>query len=416
MIILNSFGSNNHFLRERIIGKIIMLPYFLASIFYRLSNGCLILAFSWLMLNAFIDGEKKLFWIILTSFLPALIVAPIINFISNYFNVISIIVFGCLCIKLSVILIIIFNNYLYLLVSLNLFLWCIFFVLESSWEAWFTEISKSIRDDKIKQKFNSMTLTCSQAALMIGPLLVSPGMRINSKYGPFYISIILYFVTILLLIYSRFINNKKFIIKNFSNEKNISIKSIINKLPSINIFLILILIWPVLGMINMVLPIIGKNRLGGKVEYVAYLDFSIGLGMAISGILLSFFAAKYFFNYKGLSVLSILGFLSITSFCLFFNNLYILFILIFLFGMSFGGIRIIIRKYLVDFLTPSEVAKLIGSANAIGFPVVTLFSFLYSTSSKSELFPLLVFIMFILFAFIFSYNLGRKSENNIFKN
>jgi MFS family permease len=164
------------------------------------------------------------------------------------------------------------------------------------------------------------------------------------------------------------------------------------------------------------LPIIGKNRLGGKVEYVAYLDFSIGLGMAISGILLSFFAAKYFFNYKGLSVLSILGFLSITSFCLFFNNLYILFILIFLFGMSFGGIRIIIRKYLVDFLTPSEVAKLIGSANAIGFPVVTLFSYLYSTSSKSELFPLLVFIMFILFAFIFSYNLGRKSENNIFKN
>jgi hypothetical protein len=173
-----------------------------------------------------------------------------------------------------------------------------------------------------------------------------------------------------------------------------------------------VFVWPVLGMINMMLPIIGKNRLDGKVELVAYLDFFIGLGMAISGILLSFFALKNFFNHKGVFVLSILGFLSITAFCLLFNNLYVLFILIFLFGISFGGIRIIIRKYLVDFLTPSEVAKIIGSANALGFPVVALFSYLYSMSSKNELFPLVVFIMFVLFAFVLSYHLREKIVNN----
>lgn len=390
-----------------------MIPYCLATIFYRLANGCLILAFSWLILNSSFEGEKKLFWIILTSFLPALIVAPIINFISNYFNVISIIIFGCLCLNLSVFLIIFYDNYLYLLVLVNLFLWSVFFILESSWEAWFTEISKNIQDNKITQKFNSMTLTFSQAALMIGPLLVAPAMKINNKYGPFYISLFLYFINIIILIYCRIVIGKKNIIKNCKNENNINIKSIINKMPSINIFFILVFVWPVLGMINMMLPIIGKNRLDGKVEFVAYLDFFIGLGMAISGVLLSFFALKNFFNYQGIFVLSILGFLSITAFCLLFNNLYVLFILIFLFGISFGGIRIIIRKYLVDFLTPSEVAKIIGSANALGFPVVALFSYLYSMSSKNELFPLVVFIMFVLFAFILSCNLREKIVNNL---
>jgi MFS family permease len=311
-----------------------------------------------------------------------------------------------------VFLIIFYDNYLYLLVLVNLFLWSVFFILESSWEAWFTEISKNIQDHKITQKFNSMTLAFSQAALMIGPLLVAPAMTINNKYGPFYISLFLYFTTIIILIYSRIIIGKKNIIKNCKNEKNITIKSIINKMPSINIFFILVFVWPVLGMINMMLPIIGKNRLDGKVELVAYLDFFIGLGMAISGILLSFFALKNFFNHKGVFVLSILGFLSITAFCLLFNNLYVLFILIFLFGISFGGIRIIIRKYLVDFLTPSEVAKIIGSANALGFPVVALFSYLYSMSSKNELFPLVVFIMFVLFAFVLSYHLREKIVNN----
>ncbi|EOC3264613.1 hypothetical protein ACI248_001252 [Campylobacter upsaliensis] len=57
-----------------------------------------------------------------------------------------------------------------LILSLNTILWLFFFIMESSWEAWFTALAKNYAKQEIL-KFSSLSMSVNQASLMLGPII-----------------------------------------------------------------------------------------------------------------------------------------------------------------------------------------------------------------------------------------------------
>lgn len=155
-----------------------MYIYILSSGLYRLSCGALIIAINWLMTIS----NPSLGWLATTvalTFIPAMVV-PLIwrgnnNSSSGFWltqysllaaMVISLIMFGV-------------NNQ-YLLLALNTVIWFFFFVMESSWESWFTSECKGLEERAI-EKFSSVTMSVNQAALMIGPIIAAYIFEHNPK-------------------------------------------------------------------------------------------------------------------------------------------------------------------------------------------------------------------------------------------
>ena len=70
----------------------------------------------------------------------------------------------------------------------------------------------------------------------------------------------------------------------------------------------------------------------------------------------------------------------------------------FIFGFAFGGARILLRQAFLVSLNSNEIGRMVSLANAIGFPVVTLFAFLYGFFfSTGEISPLICFLLFFTF-------------------
>ena len=59
-----------------------------------------------------------------------------------------------------------------LLILCNFILWTIFFLLETSFELWFSELVESQSEDFIN-KYSSLSMTVNQVALMVGPLFIT---------------------------------------------------------------------------------------------------------------------------------------------------------------------------------------------------------------------------------------------------
>lgn len=393
-----------------------MIPYILSLFFYRLSNGCLILAVSWLLLNQSHTGEKNLVWVVISSFLPALLIAPMANYIFKFFSITKITVIGIFIVILIVFMMIFSISNPTIIIFLNFILWCIFFFLEGTWEAWFAEIMKSTTNQEKVKKLNSLSMTVSQVSLMLGPLLVGPSIRIFHEKGPFYSAICLYFMSIILVLYFIF-SSSSFVLKKVDKKliKQESLIEIIKKGPSLFLLASLIFVWPVLGMINMMLPIIGKKRLNGVVDKVAFLDAILCLGMAASGIFLAFQISKKMFSSKGIVILSVIGILSIIPLCLIFKNFNNMVFCMFAFGFTFGGLRIIMRNSFLEKLQPNEIGRIVTAANAFGFPIAAFFAFIYGFFPNfGELSPLMTYILFfgflLLGAFKLKFNKYQASD------
>ncbi|KAB8032058.1 MFS transporter [Fluviispira multicolorata] len=387
-----------------------MVAYVLSVLFYRLANGCLVLAISWILLNHSQAAEKNLVWVVVGSFLPALLVAPLTNHIFKYFSAIKSTLIACISIIVFSFFMILFIHNPLIIIILNFLLWCVFFLLESTWEVWFADIVSGVKGDSAKN-LNSLTMTISQVSLMLGPLLVGPSLRYAGQQGPFYTAIILYLIVISCILFYEFKYRLSKKIGYGTNSKKIQQKSILEiykKGPSLFLFASLIFIWPVLGMVNMMLPILGKNRFNGVIDKVALLDAMLSLGMAGAGLFLATFIGKKMFSSKGMCISSILGVFSVFTLCLLIKDFNLMMLIIFIFGFSFGGLRILLRNELLAVLEPAEIGRIIGFSNALGFPVVVTFAFVYGFfPNTGEVSPLMTFLLFFVLI-IFSVLLPKK--------
>lgn len=85
-----------------------------------------------------------------------------------------------------------------LLILCNFILWTIFFLLETSFELWFSELVESQSEDFIN-KYSSLSMTVNQVALMVGPLFITFIVKyINLKKFLSYIAYYIYFFSFVL--------------------------------------------------------------------------------------------------------------------------------------------------------------------------------------------------------------------------
>ncbi|MDW3829183.1 hypothetical protein QI050_10980 [Staphylococcus saprophyticus] len=98
------------------------------------------------------------------------------------------------------------------------------------------------------------------------------------------------------------------------------------------------LMWPILGTINFMLPTLTTYK-GGEVHEVALLDSVLGIGMAVIGVLFSKFISN-----KWMHLLFILSIVITISWYVLEDILLFKLVLMLLFGLTFGGARIIFQK------------------------------------------------------------------------
>ena len=119
-------------------------------------------------------------------------------------------------------------------------------------------------------------MTINQVALMIGPLFVSMIVKFITLRWIF----ILYALIYLLLYFSIRKQNKE----NQLSSKDDEVHT--KESVKFTHYFISMLMWPILGTINFMLPIFTAFK-SGEVHEVALLDCALGLGMALIGIILS---------------------------------------------------------------------------------------------------------------------------------
>lgn len=343
--------------------------YIFLSSLYRFASGALGIALSWIVSTSQ-SSSLELGILIILTFLPAVIIPYIWKTKPNIDNC-EITALGCLFSGILSIFIYFFTNKIYLAIILNTFIWIFFFILESSWEAWFSEISKKYENNDV-HKYSSLSFLFNQLALMSGPLVLSYLTNKNTKF------IILISATLFILCAGLcFLVNKKIYSNclnfNEENEKKIipsqlrCYEYLNQKLLNMRVLFSLMLVWPLLASFNYMVPLqmVFFNK---SIMEVSYLDASIGLGMAAMSIILGYsinFSHTMFTKSMGFVLL----FLSVILWY-FASNMYFRCLSVFLLGFSFNYTRIYIRKYLSSWTDAYEVGNFVSKANSFAFPLI----------------------------------------------
>jgi MFS family permease len=336
--------------------KSTMNKYLIITAIYRFICGGLILAINWELANP--ESTIDLALATILSFIPTLFIPFLIStFLKNQSgSALTKIAF------LAIFFIVISTALIYtntiLLIILNFILWIAFFLIETSLEYWFSEIV-SDKDETFVNRYSSISMTINQVALMLGPLFLSLIINYIDLTWLFLIYGTIYFVLYLA------IKTTKSTESNITNECS---SSTIKRVKVIH-YLISMLMWPILGSINFMLPIFTAYK-DGQIHHVAILDSALGIGMALIGILLS----KYF-NYLWINVFFVIS-IAITLLWYFTDNLIIKFLFMLLFGVTFGGARILFRKIVVTEYSSHTVKKVYSTGNALGLPILTLSIFI----------------------------------------
>ncbi|WP_436945775.1 hypothetical protein [Staphylococcus xylosus] len=128
-------------------------------------------------------------------------------------------------------------------------------------------------------------MTINQVVLMIGPVFTSVIIKFIALRWIF----LMYALTYLLLYFAiRKQNKGNHLLSNgneFHNKETVKFTH----------YFISILMWPILGTINFMLPIFTTFK-NGEVHEVALLDCALGLGMALIGMILSKFLSHNAIN------------------------------------------------------------------------------------------------------------------------
>lgn len=351
-----------------------MYAYIALSAIYRLSCGALILAINWLLV---VDKSSFSSLAILTAltFLPAILVPFVYkasNIAANRLSAYALFFASLLSFALYFSV-----NEIYILLF-NTVLWFFFFLMESSWEAWFTSLAKYCSEEDIK-KFSSLSMSANQAALMLGPLIAAFAFKDNAR------SIIL--ASAILFAISSFVSFFLSVKSNFKQDKKDE-QDKLDKFSISGLELCLFLIWPTLAVFNFMLPVQVVSS-SGKISDVALLDAVMGLGMICSSFIVSqVFLNKLLLRYK-FDVL----FLFLAIFIWNFEGLFFKMLAVFLLGLFFNASRIQIRSILAKKYSSSSVARLVSLANSSSFFIIILA--LYISYDKLCLNYLLPFVFAI---------------------
>lgn len=332
---------------------IIMNNYLIITALYRFICGGLILAINWELASP--ESTSDLAISTILSFVPAIFTPFLINlFFKNYSgsNLTKLSFLGIFFIVIAITML--YQNTL-LLILLNFALWIVFFLLETSLELWFSELVEN-KNEEFINKYSSLSMTVNQVALMIGPLFIAVIMKFIALFWIFLIYGIVYFLLHL------GIKKVKLITHDVTCETAHTSKEPVKIVH----YLIGMLMWPILGTINFMLPTFTayKNR---EIHEVALLDSALGVGMAFIGILLS----KYM-SYKWMNIFLIIS-ISISVLWYYYEDTIIIKLLLMLcFGLSFGGARIIFRKIIVTEYASHTVKSVYSLGNALGLPILSV--------------------------------------------
>lgn len=320
---------------------------------FKVAVGALLLLVGWDALD--IKGDSIFNITLLTglAFVPAAFAKPLYYRLSHFAED-KITKIGLLFAAIFVLIeMLILSKQIYFFAVVHFILWTIIFLIEVSLERWFVLAAKGLKTDEIK-KLSGLSMTTIQLAIVIGPVIVALVKGINAQ-AP-------YVIISLLFIFGAFIS------KIQSSHNSNSVQSVENLKTKTSYLFAFALIWPTLSVFNMIVPIMAKFGVGQSINVAAAFEVAVALGSATAGYLVS---NKFFKLDKKMGFVLVLATSILIT--LFYKDVLIAFILIFLLGIGYGLLRVLARQQLGVLFSPLEAGKLIATANALSSPFVVLF-------------------------------------------
>lgn len=336
-----------------------LIIFLVGSTVYRLFSGALLVSLTWTILNQNEGGYLPLALAIFCSFIPAFVTPMMIKRLSLRMNgrKMSSLFLVCLA-GLSLVAGVCRDITVGLLIT-NLFVWLIFMLLEASLDMWFTQVQRGMEEAMVRRISGATTAT-SQAALMIGPLLAAGLMPILTGMG-FSILLCISFLLVAAVCYTRTG------LSVLEQESSATVAPA--KLP-LTLFIPMVLIWPILGAFNFMLPVYVASHDWALFE-LGVLDAVFGMGMALIGVLiiLGNTGRNLLVFLSGLIALAVI---STVVWFLVPDMLVLKSLSLLILGMAFGGARVHIRAAIAYRYSEAAVGLCVSRANALATPVLLL--------------------------------------------
>jgi hypothetical protein len=336
-----------------------LIVFLVGSTVYRLFSGALLVSLTWTILNQNEGGYLPLALAIFCSFIPAFVTPMMIKRLSLKMNgrKMSSLFLVCLA-GLSLVAGVCRDITVGLLIT-NLFVWLIFMLLEASLDMWFTQVQRGMEEAMVRRISGATTAT-SQAALMIGPLLAAGLMPILTGMG-FSILLCISFLLVAAVCYTRTG------LSVLAQESSATVAPA--KLP-LTLFIPMVLIWPILGAFNFMLPVYVASHDWALFE-LGVLDAVFGMGMALIGVLiiLGNTGRNLLVFLSGLIALAVI---STVVWFLVPDTLVLKSLSLLILGMAFGGARVHIRAAIAYRYSEAAVGLCVSRANALATPVLLL--------------------------------------------
>jgi hypothetical protein len=237
--------------------------------------------------------------------------------------------------------------------------WLIFMLLEASLDMWFTQVQRGM-DEATVRRISGATTATSQAALMIGPLLAAGLMPILTSMG-FATVLGISFLLVAVVCHTR---DSQSVMVEESSATVVQVQ-----LP-LALFVPMVLIWPILGAFNFMLPVYVSSH-GWALFELGVLDAVFGMGMALIGVLiiLGNTGRNLLVFLSGLIALAVI---SMSIWFLVPDTLVLKALSLLILGMAFGGARVHIRAAIAYRYSEAAVGLSVSRANALATPVLLI--------------------------------------------
>ncbi|TDB87724.1 hypothetical protein E1264_13850 [Actinomadura sp. KC216] len=330
-----------------------MKRYTLYSGVYRFLNGVVLLLLNWHIASAQGGGYDALAIATTLSFVPAVLVPPLIRYLPIAGGA-RMTAAGLSGISVTLLLMAAGYAQVQVIVALNFVLWVFFFFLESAWEVWFNDEASGV-DGIVLRKHSSLTMTVNQVALMVGPLFAPLFTRVVRDELVLVGCAALFAVVAVLSLGSQ-----RTAASAEQTQKEAGPESA-NGL-GVMYLLAFMLVWPVLGTFNFMLPLQAIAHGKGMLT-IGVLDMVLGIGMAVAGVLLHRLtkSPRVRWVLPGVAV-AVVGAMAVWLLSPTFGVPQV--VAIFALGCSFGSLRVILRAEAAADFSPRQVGAIVANANA----------------------------------------------------
>ncbi|MFJ4193629.1 hypothetical protein [Pseudomonas sp. NPDC089534] len=331
--------------------------FLVCSTVYRLFSGALMVSLTWTILTRNEGGYLPLALAIFCSFLPAFITPLMIRRLSRSLSGRQ--MSGAFVLGLSALALVpgVSGDFTAGLLIANLFAWLMVLLLEASLDMWFTQIQRGMDQAKVRRISGATTAT-SQAALMIGPLLAAGLMPRLSAIG-FALVLSGGFLLVAAACYTR---------ERLPEAAQAAREAAAPARLPLTLLVPMILVWPILGAFNFMLPVYVSNH-GWTLFELGVLDAVFGLGMALIGVLVIIAnTGRNLLAY--LSGLLALAVTATAMWLLMPDTLILKGASLLLLGMAFGGARVHIRVAIASRYSEAAVGLAVSRANALATPAL----------------------------------------------